>query len=60
MLVETLTIAAGRFQFTAGEELEFSDKEAKELIACGAAREVKPEKVDGRRSKAADSNQRGE
>lgn len=60
MLVETLTIAAGRFQFVEGEELELPDADAKELIACGAAREIKPVKAEPKKSKAADSNQRGE
>lgn len=56
MLIETLTIAAGRLQFTVGEELDLPEKDARELIECGAAREVNPPKLPPKKSagKAAD------
>lgn len=36
MLVETLKIAAGRYNFTPGQQIDLPTKEAQELIAEGA------------------------
>lgn len=54
MLIETLTNAAGRFNFRPGEQLELPTKEANELIEAGAAKEVK--KGDGETAKATKDN----
>lgn len=52
MLIETLTVAAGRLTFTPGQELDLPEKEAKELIAAGAARAVVIEKEKPKGKKA--------
>lgn len=40
MLVHTLKIAAGRFNFLDDQRIELPDVDARELIACGAVRPV--------------------
>lgn len=44
MLLEALTIAAGRLNFTPGQQFDMPTAEARDLIAIGAAREVKAER----------------